>query len=225
MQNVRDGVAEIVDDLFSHEDKTPEDGAPADEPSGLATLDRTAEPTPAVELPTGLRKRVICIPGDGILDEAAALILAQLVGRSGIEARAEAAGALSMSKLFGWEADGAALVCICYIESATAAQIRYAARRIRRKSPDAAVLVALLGESSSSLDEAALSDVALVRDSFRAATEQILATIATKTRPQEQAVAVPPSLPPTSAALAGTPAGLDAPEPAMPALVAHSSTS
>ena len=36
-------------------------------------------------------------------------------------------------------------ICVCYIESASAAQVGYAVRRLRRKVPDAFILIALLG--------------------------------------------------------------------------------
>jgi hypothetical protein len=38
-------------------------------------------------------------------------------------------------------------VCLCYVENATSAQIRYAMRRLRRKAPDAYILVTMLGAS------------------------------------------------------------------------------
>jgi hypothetical protein len=37
-----------------------------------------------------------------------------------------------------------ALICICYIENATSAQIRYAVRRLRRKVPEAFIVTALV---------------------------------------------------------------------------------
>ena len=39
----------------------------------------------------------------------------------------------------------AAAICVCYIQNASAAQIGYAVRRLRRKVPDVFVLIALLG--------------------------------------------------------------------------------
>ena len=53
----------------------------------------------------------------------------------GIGARAEQAGALSMSRIFSWETEGVALICLCYLEEVSPAQIRYALRRIRRRRP------------------------------------------------------------------------------------------
>jgi predicted PurR-regulated permease PerM len=149
MQRVRDAVAEIVDDLSTHEDKDEvltEDVAPNTE-SPLARLERAeAQPTVVAfrkEWRTGTP--VLCIPGLGLLDEAAALMIAQLLSRRGIGARVEHAEALSMSRIMGWDIKGVALVCLCYVGAPSSAQVRYAARRIRRRTSAIPTLIALLG--------------------------------------------------------------------------------
>jgi hypothetical protein len=86
-------------------------------------------------------KPVLCIPGLGPLDEAMALILAQLIERQGIGVRSESADALSMSRIFSLDTKDVALVCLCYVANPTSAQIRYAIRRLRRKAPEAFILV------------------------------------------------------------------------------------
>jgi hypothetical protein len=55
-----------------------------------------------------------------------------------------------MSKIFALDTKDVNLVCLCYLENATPAQVRYAVRRIRRKAPDAFILVSLLNESDKS---------------------------------------------------------------------------
>ena len=74
-------------------------------------------------------------------------MVAQLTERQGIGARAEQASALSMSRIFAWETEDVALICLCYIEDVSPAQIRYAIRRIRRRVPDVPILVALFGDT------------------------------------------------------------------------------
>jgi hypothetical protein len=124
---------------------------------------------------------VLCIPGGGPLDDALALIVAQLVQRQGIGARAEQVDALAVSRIFALDTDGVALICLCYVGNATAAQIRYAIRRLRRKAPTAFILVALAGETSNT-DSAevlpAAADIAIVKGSLRAAAGKILAVAA-----------------------------------------------
>ena len=155
MQRIRDAVIDIVDDLNDHKD-TPEQQTDADgqEQSPLAKLEDAEDSVALRSLPDALQrsKAVLCIPGLGLLDEAAALILVQLLGREGIGARAEQADALSMARIFSLDMEEVAFICLCYVENATPAQIRYAIRRVRKKAPDVLILVALFGNQSE-IDE------------------------------------------------------------------------
>jgi predicted PurR-regulated permease PerM len=176
-QAVRDAVAEIVDDLADHEDK-PARAVNADsKEQPLAQLKKVEGARVARLLPAAWQSGtpVLCIPGLGLLDEAAALILAHLVGREGIGARAEQAGALSMARLFSLDTNGVALICLCYVEYATAAQIRYAIRRIRRKAPDVIILVALFGNASETDEQYSPGRTEFVQQSFAAAVDKVIA--------------------------------------------------
>jgi hypothetical protein len=162
MERIRDAVAEIIDDLSSHEDK-PEQALKvedAETESPLAQINQTEVSLnqKTAELPAQWRtaKPVLCIPGLSVLDEAVALMVAQLVEKQGIGARVEKADALSVSRIFSLDTKDVALVCICYVENATAAQIQYAIRRVRRKAPQAINLVALIGNTNSAADADAI---------------------------------------------------------------------
>ena len=152
MQRIRDAVGEIIEDVATHEDK-----------NGVIQLEDTekVEDTPLSHLQNVEDKLevtsflshwrtgtpVLCIPGVGLLDEAVAMMLARLLQRRGIGARAEKAGALSMSQISGWDTVGTELICLCYVEDATAAQTRYDLRRLRRKDSTIPVVVTLVGRS------------------------------------------------------------------------------
>lgn len=147
---VRDTVAEIVEDLESWEEKKV--SPPKVPPDGSLPL--PVEPDlleDESQVPEEWRnaKRVLCVPGLGQLDEAVALIIAQLVAKQGIGARAEKSGALSISRFFSLDTKDVAVVCICYIENASAAQIRYAIRRLRRKVPNATIVTSLVGHRAT----------------------------------------------------------------------------
>jgi predicted PurR-regulated permease PerM len=189
MRRIRDVVAEIVDDLDSHEDE-PE-AAPARQGEGpLARLKEVEFAADAASMAERWRTggAVLCIPGIGLLDEAVAITLAQLIRRRGIGARAAEADALSMAKIFALDTRDVALICLCYLENATPAQVRYAARRIRRKASEARVLVSLFGESDHNMGGAEAphlyAGVELVTGSLHDAIERI-AEIARQT-PAEQ---------------------------------------
>ena len=146
---IKETVAEILEDLSSHEDVKSEKPAPADEVSNLAQLSK-AETDPNLEATNALpaewkEERVLCLPGTGQLDEAVALVVAQILHKRGFGLRAEQAESLSVSRIFTLDTKGISAICVCYIESASAAQIGYAVRRLRRKVPEAFILIALLG--------------------------------------------------------------------------------
>ena len=181
MQRVRDAVAEIVDDLEMHEDKDEvlrEEIAPKIGELPLAQLEK-AEGRPSMGV---LREEwqsgtpVLCIPGLGLLDEAAALMIAQLLKRLGIGARVEHAEALSMARIAGWDTKGIALICVCYVGNPSSAQIRYAIRRIRRRTSDTPTLIALLGNTAEMANKEFSDSEEIVRHSLRATVETIFAT-------------------------------------------------
>ena len=159
LQRIRDSVVEIVDDLSAHQDTS--DAASGSQTQGpLAQISKaeTELENPAPELPKHWREgaAVLCIPGASLLDEAAAITLAQLIQRQDIGASAKEADALSMSKIFALDTKSVNLVCLCYMGNVTSAQVRYAARRIHRKAPDAFILICLLNESDNIEDTEAM---------------------------------------------------------------------
>ena len=194
MQRIRDAVVEIVDDLSVHQDKLGASPAPELEGplAGISKAEAAGSSAGTVpKLPEHWSSGVpvLCIPGLGLLDEAAAIMLAQLTRRRGIGAQAKESDALSMSKIFALDTEGVALVCLCYLEDATPAQIRYAVRRIRRKAPDAFVLVSLLN-ATERIDDAEAGPLAsgtdLVKGSLADTLQRILDIAAGKIAVQLQ---------------------------------------
>jgi hypothetical protein len=190
LHRIRDTVADIVDDLKGHQDPELPDVSAADGSSPLARLSEAEEDAGAerkvVPLPERWRKEgaVLCIPGSGLLDEALAIILAQLMDRQGIPALAKEADALSMAKLFALDTKDTALVCLCYIRRASTAQFRYAARRIRRKAPGAAILVFTTADGSEPQQVTRLPEgFEVVEGSLDDAVTRVKA-IAAKSRPE-----------------------------------------
>src|SRR4029077_16982813 len=177
-RRIRDAVAELVDDLATHTDVDNRRTEPAEEDSPLAQLERAEAKVEEQELPDRWRsgKLVLCIPGPSLLDEALAAIVMHLVEQRGVGARAEQAEALSMSRILSWDTAGVELICLCYLEAATAAQIRYAIRRVRRRVANVAIIVAFLGGPMSVDDDgASISGTECVRDSLRATIDKVMA--------------------------------------------------
>lgn len=177
-ERIRDVVAEIVDDLSAHTDtivQAKEAEIPLKEQPPLAQLEKAETTAEERSLSTQWvsGKPVLCIPGPSLLDEATALMLAHLVEGQGIGARAEQADALSMSRIFSLQTEDVELICLCYVEYATPAQIRYAIRRIRRRLPAAPILVALFGDSNGFQDDDNPNDAEFVQGSLREAVDRI----------------------------------------------------
>ena len=178
MLRIRDAAAEIIDDLATHVD-TATSETENDTHSGLAKTGATLQPT-SFELAETWRtgSPVLCIPGIGLLDETVALMMAQLLERMGFEARAEPADALSMSRILNLKTKDVTLICLCYVEKATLARIRYAIRRLRRHAPEAHILVSLVGNTWKGEDKAEVlneGNTGFVAGTLRETVEEIRA--------------------------------------------------
>ena len=113
------------------------------------SVSAAASPSPPVNQIEGT---VLCIPGLGLLDETVAMPFAQLLRREGIPAEAKETETLSISKLFSLETKDVALICLCYLEHATSAQLHYTSRRLRRKAAGVPTLVCIFNEAGQTHD-------------------------------------------------------------------------
>jgi hypothetical protein len=80
-----------------------------------------------------------------------------------------------MSRILNWETEGVELICLCYVEQATPAQIRYAIRRIRRRIPEVSILIALLGNPEHIEDDETSAGTEFVQQSLRETVDKIMA--------------------------------------------------
>jgi hypothetical protein len=181
-QRIRDVVAEILDDLETHEDVPTLVPEQTSEPNLSIDGDSPAENTEAklddISDDWRLKKRVLCMPGRDLLGEAFALIIAQLISRDGIGARAEDREALSISRIFSLDTEDVKIVCLCFIGDTTGAQIHYAVRRLRRKMPQAFILLTLIGNTTA-FDEDFRSSAGIgsIQTSLRGTRSEILKVV------------------------------------------------
>ena len=91
--------------------------------------------------------------GRSLIDEAAAIMLAQLSTAHGLAARVEGPETLSTANVFRLETTGVAIVCLIYLDASGPAHMRYSVRRLRRKLPKATII---LGCWVNGIDSAAL---------------------------------------------------------------------
>ncbi len=180
-QRIRDVIAEMLEDLETHEDKIDlllNEGSIV--PDALTkTLTTVASPEQEV-----IQTKVLCIPGRDLLGEAFALIVAQLLVRQGIGANAERSGALSTSRLSELETRNVELVCLCFLGNATKAQIHYAARRLHRRIPHAAIVVTLVGETNHSTEDLSAVEIHSIQYSVAETLDEILRIVGSRVQPE-----------------------------------------
>jgi hypothetical protein len=162
LEKIRDTVIEFTADLSEPTEREMKAEGKTDDPEAGAAVDQTTE----VEMPTALpvlaktdltqawqgEHPVLCIAGRTSLDEAAAVMFADLCKAHGLGCRVEAHTALSAANIFRLNTEGVAMVCFCYLDTSSPAHIRFAVRRLRTKLPRAVIM---LGVWSGTLDDAA----------------------------------------------------------------------
>lgn len=176
-------VHEVVEDLGTHEDRVVSDAPAVDTRSDLARLDAVVAAEDVVPLLPQWQKpgAVLCIPGASKLDEAASLVLAQMLNRRGIGAASETADALSMSRFFSLDLSQASAFCICYVGNPTAAMIQYTVRRLSKKSKGGRIVIALLGDASQTA-ALAMPDITTVTGDFVQVVNEISETALEQSR-------------------------------------------
>lgn len=154
-------IREVVEDLSDHDDLRPSRNAAAVDPETEATVEQTNEQEGASDLPVLTAAEVketfrdeggvVCIGARSQLDEAAALMLSQILEKHGLAAEALPPTALLAPGMERLAARGPALICLCYIGPHHAAHVKYALRRLRRRLPMAILVLGELSQVSSPL--------------------------------------------------------------------------
>ncbi len=148
-EKIRQTIEEIIEDLSDHADETSEGasaGAAPEPYGGLAaeappTGEGEAPPQLAPGAPDGPRKPILCIAGRNAIDQAAAALLAQILQKHGLPARAEPPQLLTIGGILHLPGSGAQIICLSYVGADIgAARVRYAIRRLRRRLPEARII-------------------------------------------------------------------------------------
>jgi len=146
LEAMRDSITELVQDLSDHADEGPEPGHEG-EAAGhhpfqrmLAHKHETAETNIDPEWWEGTP--VLCIAGRGALDEAAAAMLQQLLGKHRIRARLVPYRMASQSVIDSLDTSGVAIACIANVDiTGSPVHLRTLIRRLRGRLPEASILV------------------------------------------------------------------------------------
>jgi predicted PurR-regulated permease PerM len=185
-------VAELTSDLEAHDDVPPADLVSEESDSNLgalAAIEQAGVSVTSIPKEWKLPRSILCIPGSTRLDEAAALVLAQILQRRGYGAAAEKADALSISKFFSLDLSAASLICICYVDRPSSAKIHYAVRRLAKKAAGAPVMLSFLSDEPGPQTET-LHGAAVIRGPFKDVVEAVVDS-ALLSRPSEPSLRAP----------------------------------
>jgi len=100
---------------------------------------------------------VLCVGGRSALDDAASLLLAHLLQRQGLTARMAGFDTLSVAGIARLDPERIGVICLSYLDVSSPAHLRFAVRRLRRRVPDAKVLVGCWGQDPRAAEEMAKS--------------------------------------------------------------------
>ncbi len=149
-EEIRDAAVEVVDDL---EDDDPDHAHPPARRRRFWHRGRIAgqEPKEATRpedlMPDTVPERlkppgsVLCVGARGPLDDAAAAMLAQVFKSYEIGARLEGHARLSKAEIERLDVSGVAMICLSALDGSSPAFLRFVLRRLRRRAPDAQILV------------------------------------------------------------------------------------
>jgi len=158
-EHIRDAVKGLIVNLSHHSD---EDAAAA-----LPVL-----PHGWTNMP------VLCVAGRGPLDEAAGLLLVDILEKYGLGARLVSSEETSAAHIRELSGEGVRLVCVSYLEPGTFKNARYQVRRLRKHMPDVPVLALFWGlgaDHSRYLDSVEATESDIVTTGLKETVTHILA--------------------------------------------------
>ena len=163
LERIKTTVAHIIEGLDKYGDTWP---APSKDEG---TLDAPDEPPPHGtdpasipdgRLPPSWRKpaAVLCIAGRGPLDEAAAMMLSQLLGKHGMQGRVVGYAEVGRDRIGSFDTTGAVMACISYLDIAgSPAYLRFLVQRLRQRLPRGTpILVGLWPTQDAALKDKAI---------------------------------------------------------------------
>jgi hypothetical protein len=158
MTKIRDAVTEFASDLSTQDDSIPEVTSPTLDAEAAAAVEAVRDTAMSSNLPVVQKADlplnwqgecpVLCLAGRTLLDEAAAVLFAQLANAHGLGARVESADALSTTNISKLEITGVAIICLSYLDASSPAHMRYSVRRLRRKFPKTTIMLGCWAETN-----------------------------------------------------------------------------
>jgi len=154
---MRDAMTGLLDDLESHDDAAPGPSRADDGPAASPPMEGDP-PAPPNRLPSKLQSLpptwrgeapVLCVGGRFPLDDAAAAMTAQILSKYGLPSRLAQHEAVARATLPTFDMQDVSLIVVSYMEATgSPAHLRSLVRRLRRRAPDAGLILALWAADS-----------------------------------------------------------------------------
>jgi hypothetical protein len=151
LTKIRDAAIEFVNNLSDQDDRPAPKVRSTSDVEATSAVESVAEDAPYEDLPIVCKQDLpsewqgecplLCVAGRSLIDEAAAIMLAQLSTAHGLKARVEGPEALTTANIFRLQTEGVAMVCLVYMDGNGPAHMRYSVRRLRRKIPKAVIIL------------------------------------------------------------------------------------
>jgi hypothetical protein len=167
LEKVRNTIRDLVEELADHDDHEPAAKAAKPQAAELSKDQRELPKAPPPDdspdkknLPLNWQTEtpILCLAGRGPLDEAASSLLAQLLRKHGLGARVAGYRSASREGITSLEVNGAAMVCISYLDiSGSSSHLRFLMQRLRKRLPGVPILVGLWPKGDKALTDKAVS--------------------------------------------------------------------
>jgi predicted PurR-regulated permease PerM len=129
---------------------------------------------------------VMCVAGRGPLDEAAALLLVDMLAKHGIGAHVVSSDETSANNIRDLSCEGVRLTCVSYLEPGTFKNARYQVRRLRKRMPEVPVMAifwGLSGDNSRYLDGIEATECDIVTTGLKETVQHVLSFARRSARP------------------------------------------
>lgn len=144
--------------------------------------DRKDDASHGAELPESWRltsrEPVLCVAGRGPLDEAAAMLLVDMLGKYGITARVVSSDETSATNIRELSCEGVHLTCVSYLDPGTFKNARYQVRRLRKRMPGVPVMAlfwGIAGDNTRYLDGIEATECDIVTTGLKESVQHIIA--------------------------------------------------
>jgi predicted PurR-regulated permease PerM len=142
--SIEAALEELVGELADHQDLVAEQDVEGEQATD-ADIPKVGRSSDA---------RILCVAGRGPLDKAASIMLAQLLGRAGLESHTVSHEAVSRGAIRSLDVNGVVMICLCYLEiSGSPSHLRYLLRRLRARMPGLPVLVGIWPTDETELND------------------------------------------------------------------------